>query len=307
MSVLDAILRFKELESAKTRADIGMISNAFQNFQQSKQNSLLLEMEKKRLDVSLASRGLKFGDNGQIVPATDLIGSLGTTKEWKPRTKEEAFEFEREKVGIKAGSPQEINKQERQDLLDSTKIREEFLNRPEVKEYTLINTQVKSMDALLGKAKEGDIDNKVALDQALITMFNKLTDPNSVVRESEYARTPQNLPLANRFSGAFQKLEKGGAGLTDSDRDALVWGAKVIANERGNTYNQTLKEYSDLAGKYKIDESLITRGKQPHQEYKFGVGKEKSSQNFKSEAEALSANLPKGTIVIINGRKARID
>lgn len=161
----------------------------------------------------------------------------------------------------------DLNKQKRQNLVDSTKIREEFLNRPEVKEYVTINTQVRSMDTLLKKATEGNLQNKAALDQALITMFNKLTDPTSVVRESEYARTPQNLPLANRFSGALQKLAKGGAGLTDQDRLALVWGAKVIANERGRTFNETLSGYEDLSSEYGIESNLITRGLSPHQDY----------------------------------------
>lgn len=203
--------------------------------------------------------------------------------------------------GIKAQQDQK-----RKDLLDSTKIREEFINRPEVKEYTTVNTQVRSMDSLLKRAKEGNVQNKLALDQALITMFNKLTDPNSVVRESEYARTPQNLPLANAFSGALEKLEKGGAGITDKDREALVWGAKVIANERGRTFNETLQGYTDLSNQYGIEPSLVSRGLQPHQDFALGTSTQ-STNVFKTEAEATSANLPKGSIVIINGRRARID
>lgn len=163
--------------------------------------------------------------------------------------------------------------QKRKDFVDSTKVREEFINRPEVKEYTTIDTQVRSMDALLNSAKKGNVKNKVALDQALVTMYNKLTDPNSVVRESEYARTPENLPLVNRLKGAIQKVQAGGAGLTDSDREALVWGAKVIANERGNTFNSTLQQYIDLGNQYGIDQRLITRGLPPHKEYKLSTPK----------------------------------
>ncbi len=168
---------------------------------------------------------------------------------------------------------------------NSTKLRQEFLNRPETKEYININTQVRSMDALLKKAKEGNIENKVALDQGLITMYNKLTDPNSVVRESEYARTPENLPLANRFSGALQKLQKGGAGLTNSDREALIWGAKVIANERGKTYNETLQGYTDLAGQNDIDVGLVTRGLKPHQDYELGGAQSIKSGELQSKIE----------------------
>lgn len=157
------------------------------------------------------------------------------------------------------------DKKDKQEMFrNSTQTRTEFINRPEVKEYTTINTQVKSMDALLKNALSGDMNNVVALDQALITMYNKLTDPQSVVRESEYARTPQNLPIVNRISGAIEKLKKGGAGLTNDDRQALVQGAKVIAEERGKTFNTTLERYNNLANKYGIDPELITGGFQPH-------------------------------------------
>lgn len=213
---------------------------------------------------------------------------------------------------IKFENPLGLSRQ-RQNFLDTSRLRDEFINRPEVKEYVNINTQVGSMDALLNSAKQGNIQNKVALDQGLITMFNKLTDPNSVVRESEYARTPQNLPLANRFTGALQKLQSGGAGLTDSDREALVWGAKVIANERGRTYNSALDRYTSLGNRYGFDQELATGGLLPHQEYQVGgiLGsgtiKPGTVIAFSSEEEAENSGLPIGTVVTINGRRAVIE
>ena len=169
-------------------------------------------------------------------------------------------------TGIGYKSPQDTRRSE---FLDTSRIRQEFLNRPEVKEYVTINTNVRTMDTILREAQRTGQVNKVSLDQALITMYNKLTDPNSVVRESEYARTPENLPLVNRLSGAIQKVTKGGAGLTDADRDALVWGAKVIANERGRTFNTALSDYTDLSQRYGMEQELVTRGLQPHQAYTF--------------------------------------
>lgn len=140
----------------------------------------------------------------------------------------------------------------------SLDLMERFINRPEVKEFVTINTQVRSMDAMLNSALAGGQDNKLALDQALITMYNKLTDPNSVVRESEYARTPENLPWVNRISGAITKVQKGGAGLTDEDRKALVLGAKIIANERGHVFSERRSLYNTLAQKLDADPDIVT-------------------------------------------------
>lgn len=140
----------------------------------------------------------------------------------------------------------------------SSDLRKEFNNRPEVKDYTVVSTQVKSMDSLLNELKSGNKRNLVALDQGLVTMYNKLTDPQSVVRESEYARTPANLPMVNRIEGALDKVKEGGAGMTDEDREALVLGAKIIMKERGGTFNETRKQYSSLAQEYNIDPKLVT-------------------------------------------------
>lgn len=140
----------------------------------------------------------------------------------------------------------------------SNDLRKEFIGLPEVKEYNTVATSVKGMDALLNKALGGDIKNKAALDQALITMYNKLTDPQSVVRESEYARTPENLPTVNRIYGALAKVQTGGAGLTDDDRKALVIGAKIIANVRGQMFSERRTKYNELAGKMGADPTLVT-------------------------------------------------
>ena len=139
----------------------------------------------------------------------------------------------------------------------SDRLRKEFIDRPEVKEFVTVKNSVTSMEALLQGALKGDLNNRVALDQGLITMYNKLTDPNSVVRESEYARTPENLPLVNRIEGAITKIGQGGAGLTNDDRKALILGAKIIGNERGKTFSTRREEYVSLAEKYGIDPEII--------------------------------------------------
>lgn len=141
----------------------------------------------------------------------------------------------------------------------ATDLRKEFINRPEVKDYVTVSTNVKSMESLLQEAlRTGDESNLVAIDQGLVTMYNKLTDPNSVVRESEYARTPQNLPMVNRILGAIQKVQQGGAGMTKEDREALVLGGKIIANERGGAFQERRNSYTNQALDAGIDPFRVT-------------------------------------------------
>jgi len=191
-------------------------------------------------------------------------------------------------------------------------LRKEFIGRPEVKEFITIDTQVKSMDSLLNKALTGGKQNQLALDQALITMFNKLTDPQSVVRESEYARTPENLPFMNRLTGAIEKLQKGGAGITNQDRQALVLGAKIIANERGKVFNTTLDDYSEIASQTGLDSGIATRKMDRFKEYEIPLVQNDDSKISGSQKKYIKTGtlpdgrrvgiMPDGTPEIINAK-----
>ena len=56
-----------------------------------------------------------------------------------------------------------------------------------------------------------------APSQAMLVTFQKMLDPTSVVRESEYGRSADGSSLYNRIKGAFDKLSQGGAGVTEGD------------------------------------------------------------------------------------------
>jgi hypothetical protein len=137
----------------------------------------------------------------------------------------------------------------------STNLRKEFNNRPEVKEYNQTMPKIASIDKALVEAQKSG--NKVAADQALITLFNKMTDPNSVVRESEYARTPENLSFINKMQGKIAKLSTGGAGLTNADRQAIVNMAKQMQVAYQEVFDRTADEYSGYARGYGINPTMI--------------------------------------------------
>lgn len=58
--------------------------------------------------------------------------------------------------------------------------------------------------------------------QAIIIQFNKLIDPGSVVRESEYARTPEGSPMVSRFMNLSDKLTLGGPNVSPEELSAYV-------------------------------------------------------------------------------------
>lgn len=117
-------------------------------------------------------------------------------------------------------------------------LRKEFIGLPEVKDFVVVDTAVRRMDALMRSATSGDQKSRLGIDQALISIYNKITDPSSVVRESEYARTPEGMALISRMTGRLEQLQTGGAGLTDEERTALVHDAKTLANATGSVFNE---------------------------------------------------------------------
>lgn len=134
-------------------------------------------------------------------------------------------------------------------------LRSEIKTNPYVKDFQDVNNKYSVMEkAMEQSTKTG---NLVAVDQALITLFNKMTDPSSVVRESEYVRTPENLSLWNRFMGKIEKYGAGGAGITQADRQALIDMARKFHESYAANYDETIQSYKDLAKETGISEKLI--------------------------------------------------
>src|SRR3990167_2553191 len=141
------------------------------------------------------------------------------------------------------------------DFRNESAMRKEFLTLPEVKEYPTIEAQSKRALAALSDPNK----NKVAVDQAIITTFNKMMDPSSVVRESEYARTPQDMAILNRIKGKMEKLATGGAGLTDDERQAMYRMVSAFKDISDAQYNEQVDYYGGLAQRYGYKPENIVR------------------------------------------------
>jgi len=134
---------------------------------------------------------------------------------------------------------------------EANKLRIEFNKLPEVKNYKDIVFRHDVMNEAMLESKR--TKNFVAVDQALITSFNKMTDPTSVVRESEYLRTASDLALMNRLKGKVAKLGSGGAGLTQDDRKALFTMAVKFKQASERKYKASLHEYKGYLANYGVD------------------------------------------------------
>lgn len=90
---------------------------------------------------------------------------------------------------------------------------------PAIKDYREIQSYYQNLQSAV-KSAETEY-NWTAVGQTAVNMFNKMMDNQSVVRESEYARTAEDIPLWNRIKGYIQQKGVGGPGLTQDDFQAL--------------------------------------------------------------------------------------
>lgn len=91
----------------------------------------------------------------------------------------------------------------------------------DISDFKEVRDKDRKITQVWGEYKAGRAST-VVVDQAIISLFNKITDPASVVRESEFERTATSLGIMDRISALPQKWYEGGAGLTDENRQDIV-------------------------------------------------------------------------------------
>lgn len=96
-----------------------------------------------------------------------------------------------------------------------------------------IRTDVTLKEAILkGDWKSGDYN---AAAQSILVTFQKILDPTSVVRESEYMRTPAGLAIASRLRGIIEGFRLGGAGVPVNELESFVSMAEAFYAEQQAT------------------------------------------------------------------------
>lgn len=147
---------------------------------------------------------------------------------------------------VALGAP--LTMEDRRERVKSlTALRKEIQGNPSVKDFNEISRSWTNISAIWPPKEEETTKSgkkkRAAIDQALITLYNKMLDPGSVVRESEYARTPENVPAINRFMGRMQQVVAGGAGLTDTDRQEIFDTAFNLFESSRSRHGQVLQPF----------------------------------------------------------------
>lgn len=151
---------------------------------------------------------------------------------------------------------------------EQASLRKEIQSDKTIVNYNDLDATYNSMNSIANVAlnppagtKKKDVKQGLAsLDQALITMFNKMLDPTSVVREGEYARSMEGQDLISRAEGLKNNLLKGGAKITDDTRRDMVQVAKTLLDVAKTDYDETVNFYLPTLENYGLDPAMYIKG-----------------------------------------------
>lgn len=217
-----------------------------------------LQLKKLQQDVDRNSpAGIQAANQAEINAAVDKqkalqpleLEKLEKANDAKGKFQQEMAEFRKT---LNTNDPVKISAQ-------AQSLRKEFLGQQAVKDYMVLDTQVAKANQVWEtyKANPNDAKSKNFLDQSIITTFNKMIDPSSVVRESEYARTPEGLSALGRLDAYKDKIVKGGAGLADTDRQDLVNTMQQLHQGASVQFNDLKDFYTDEALRMNIPPERI--------------------------------------------------
>lgn len=120
-------------------------------------------------------------------------------------------------------------------------LRKEFNTLDEVKKFKGTAGAYNQIRALASKPNPTSAD-----DMALTYAFMRANDPDSVVRESEFAMVAKTAGLPDQVAIALDKLTKG-QGLTPQIRRQLVNAAATMLLQRRQAYDAQARNYRDIA------------------------------------------------------------
>lgn len=146
-------------------------------------------------------------------------------------------------------------------LRTTRSLRNDFLR--ETKSAQEVERQLAAMEDSLRAVKSGAA---APGSQGVLVTFQKILDPISVVRESEYARSAAGLSLWSRLQGQWMVIQEGGAKVPVHELEKFVALAREWAKNQRAFTKETQRQIDGIADEYGLRKEFITRDIGPPQE-----------------------------------------
>lgn len=347
MGALEAVLQYRAQEQQKQQAQGEQVAQAFQIFQQARQQAQANQLAQLQMKANLAEKGLVIDptspsgfkiDTSLQDPLTQLLTAGKVGEAAKNLNLPDVFQKAQQSVQSLSGTP--IGNAI-QPAAQATSNPNDLMNQKDAfGEYTpqakIAQEVEKQKQTLEAKAKiptaqqKNDLtatENQIKSIKDLRALADKVPGGRiagsisgvlSSVTGGELAtETRQYLKQRPAYAVSIYRALTGDTRLSDADAKGralpLLWHpteSDKIKKTSFDTIENALQARKKLIeeGKYTQDANgqFITPLEDVLAEAE-NVGKKSNPISFDSIEAAEKANLPKGTIVTINGRKARID
>lgn len=138
-------------------------------------------------------------------------------------------------------------------------LRKEFDDQTAAKDIKIVRPAFETLARLANgqneRLRKGQ-EPSAADDIALVFAYMKILDPNSVVREAEFATAQNSGGIPDQVRNAYNKA-KSGAFLQPGQRAAFVKAAQQAYETRRLAYNDQADRYRELAREYGVNENRI--------------------------------------------------
>lgn len=137
-----------------------------------------------------------------------------------------------------------------------TDYRKELNNLSVVKDYRNVANNYNITNNVLPDALR-DSNPKSPAQSAIIIAFNKLLDPNSVVREGEYGRSLDGQSIMNKWKGKLEQVLDGSTGLAPDDIRAIKGVVDLAYESYLDRYVDEGMKYRSYAEEYGADPNKV--------------------------------------------------
>lgn len=184
------------------------------------------------------------------------------------------------------------------------------------KEFSKLSGDFVKQKAAFERVQASAEKPSAAGDLALIFNFMKVLDPGSTVREGEFATAAKAAGLPEQIVASILRIESGKK-LGPKQRKDFVNRSFKLFDKAKKAQARLRSQFIGIAKKNNLDpdqsvllfnEGVVELGND-RTDFKSTGNKGTGSRtlNFNSVEAANKANLPKGTIITINGRKAVVE
>lgn len=146
-------------------------------------------------------------------------------------------------------------------------INKDFQKETFVDWFKSLDSNFKKMNSVLDESLKIGIEwktneeierSRASADEALIFLFNKMLDYNSVVREWEFARSIQQQWFVDQMKWFIERATTGSAWISDDTRKNMVQIARILRDAAEQDYLPVQRKYQELWKEAGIEPSFFT-------------------------------------------------